>query len=77
MKPLVIDDAYLDSDILDIIALLQKEEYRKRYEDALLKVMEAFIVEDELTPDEQWEIIRIFADLRRDLREIRKPDSTQ
>ena len=75
-KPIVINGAFLDDRVLESVASFQDEEYRRRYEDALLKVMETFIVGGLLTSDEEWEIIRTFADLRHELRDFRKPEQT-
>lgn len=70
---------YWDENILAVIFILQNEEFghRKRYEETLLKIMDSFLLDDELPADEQGEIIRIFADLRRELRELRKPESPE
>lgn len=67
------DGVMIDENLLSVLRLLQKDDYRGKYLEALLKVMESYIKEEELIPEEQWGVIQTFARLRSDLAAL-KPE---
>ena len=67
---MIIDGVNLNDNVMVVLSFIQRNDYRNRYEEALLKVMESFILDEELPPDEAWDVVRIFSELRRDLKAL-------
>lgn len=67
---MILDGVNLNDNVMVVLSFIQRNNYRNRYEEALLKVMESFILDEELPPDEAWDVVRIFSELRRDLKAL-------
>lgn len=70
-----VDGIYLNENISFQIRFFQRVEINSRYTDALDKVVESLILEEEMPPDEYIPVATSLLDLRRALKSMIPPEA--